>query len=309
MAELLAGTEKGLFVSAVGGPTDEVGDLAGRSVSALGRDGHGTWWALVDGRAVWRARERGAWSPVAEMDDGEPALTCLLADGDRVLVGTAGAHLRRVADGSLRAVAAFEEAAGREEWYTPWGGPPDTRSLATDGAGAIYANVHVGGIVRSIDGADTWEPTIDIHTDVHQVIADPRLLGRVWAGLGDGGLARSDDRGGTWKRFTDGLHGTYVRAVAVVDGTVLVTASTGPSTRRAAVYRKPVDEDDAPFERCRDGLPEWFTENIDTGRLAAADGLGVIGTSAGEVFVSADAGVTWERAADGLPAVRVVAVA
>jgi hypothetical protein len=33
----------------------------------------------------------------------------------------------------------------------------------------LYANVHVGGILRTADGGETWTPTIDIDADVHHV--------------------------------------------------------------------------------------------------------------------------------------------
>ena len=65
---------------------------------------------------------------------------------------------------------------------------------------------------------------------------------------------------------------------------------------------------DRPFERCTDGLPDWFDDNIDTGCLSALDDTAVFGTVKGEVYVSEDAGSTWERAASGLPPVRAVAI-
>ena len=73
------------------------------------------------------------------------------------------------------------------------------------------------------------------------------------------------------------------------------------------MYRAPLTLD-RQFERCERGLPEWFRDNIDTGCLAAVDGTAAFGTVNGEVYVSEDAGETWERAADGLPAVRAVAL-
>lgn len=49
----------------------------------------------------------------------------------------------------LQFIDSFEQAEGREEWYTPWGGLPDVRSLAVGTAGERYVNVHVSGILRS----------------------------------------------------------------------------------------------------------------------------------------------------------------
>jgi hypothetical protein len=32
----------------------------------------------------------------------------------------------------------------------------------------VYVGVHVGGIIRSDDGGETWTDTIDLHVDVHR---------------------------------------------------------------------------------------------------------------------------------------------
>jgi photosystem II stability/assembly factor-like uncharacterized protein len=131
--------------------------------------------------------------------------------------------------------------------------------------------------------------------------------GRVLAAAGDGGLLTSTDGGATWRQDVDGLHGTYCRAVAVAGDTVLLTASTGPFTKKAAVYRRALDG--AAFERCRDGLPEWFASNIDTGCLTARDAEVAFGTADGRVFASRDAGGRWEQVAGDLPGVTGVALA
>jgi hypothetical protein len=118
----------------------------------------------------------------------------------------------------------------------------------------------------------------------------------------------SRDGGATWAFRADGLHASYLRAVAVAEETVVVSASGGPRSRRAALYRRPIASGEA-FERCRDGLPDWFRENIDTHCLAAVGPTIVAGTQEGVVFGSADAGRRWEVLADRLPSISCVAVA
>jgi hypothetical protein len=228
------------------------------------------------------------------------------ASDQGLLVGTAEAHLLRLEEGSMERVEEFDRVEGRDGWYTPWGGPPDTRSIARGVDGTTYANVHVGGIVRSTDWR-TWEPTIEVDADVHQVIAHPDRAELVLAASARG-LERSEDGGKAWSTHADGLHGHYSRAVAVAGDTLLITSSTGPFTERAAVYRGSLDGD-GPFERCADGLPESFPSNIDSHCLAASGGTTVFGTDRGEVYRSEDAGETWERIADGLPPVRCVLIA
>lgn len=211
----------------------------------------------------------------------------------------------RLAQGRLEPVTSFDDVEGRESWYTPWGGPPDTRSLSRGAAGTIFANVHVGGILRSTHG-ETWTPTgIHVDSDVHQVLAHPTQPRVVLAACAYG-LAMSDDGGDTWTFEADGLHASYCRAVAISGETILVSASRGHRGEEAAVYRQKGSRE---FERCREGLPEWFGDNIDTHCLAAGDGLIALGTSDGSVYVSTDDGATWGEAASNLPRITCLVVA
>lgn len=296
--KILAGTTDGLRVLGDGGHTW----AGGREVGALAA-GESGWWAIIDGREVWRSGDEGEWMKAASLDTLRA--NCLLPTQAGLFVGLSQAELYTLRGTTLEPVHSFGETPERDTWYTPWGGPPDVRSMSADPSGTMYANVHVGGVVRSADGGASWEPTIDIHADVHQVLSDPGS-GKVLAASARG-LAVSDDGGKSWQFHTDGLHANYLRAVAVAGETVLTTASTGPSTSRAALYRRPLDGD-APFERCRGGLPEWFSSNIDTFCLAASGDLVAFGTSEGSVFVSSDEGRSWTVAADGLPPVRCVAL-
>ena len=308
---LLVGTVKGLYeLDGDGGEARAVdGPVADRAVIALAVSARGERWALVDGTEVLRTGDGGAWRSVAGA--GEFELTCLLPGERRLLVGAEEARLLELeplsTGDSLEPVASFEDVPGRASWYTPWGGPPGVRSLARDRAGRLHVNVHVGGIPRSSDGGASWQPTIDVDADVHQVLAHPLLPDLVLAATARG-LARSDDGGDLWLSRADGLHALYSRAVAVSGETVLVSASEGPSGRRAALYRALVDGDGG-FERCRTGLPEWFDANIDTGCLAAAGEVVAFGTADGSLFVSEDSGVSWVERAAGLPTVRAVAFA
>jgi photosystem II stability/assembly factor-like uncharacterized protein len=281
----------------------ELDQFFGREITALTRQGP-RWWALLEGRTLWQTGDDGTWRAVATVDGLRG--TCLASTPAGLLVGTESAHLLRLDAGGLQGVTSFDEVTGRDEWYTPWGDPADVRSIAADAGGAIYVNVHVGGVVRSSDGGRSWRPTRDIEHDVHQVLAHPTRPGTVLVAAAVG-FGLSEDAGETWRFTTDGLHATYLRAVAVADDTVLVTASTGPGGRRAAIYRRRLDGAE-PFERCRDGLPRWFPSNIDTACLVAAGASVVFGTDEGAVFLSTDRGERWEEVAAGLPPIHGVVV-
>jgi len=300
-ARIFIGTASGLWV--LDGETPSPIDrFAAHAVTALALDGP-TIWAVVEGSALWE-HDGGAWTLRATLD-GPPA-TCVAPTRDGVLVGTEQAHLFRLGGGGLAQVETFETVDGRQTWYTPWGDPADVRSTAVARDGAIHVNVHVGGVVRSRDGGTSWAPTVDIEQDVHQVLGHPSRPETVVVACAEGfGLSR--DGGDSWTFETAGLHAHYARAVAVADEWVLLSVSTGPGGRRAAIYRRPLDGE-APFERCRVGLPEWFDDNVDTACLAAAGPLVVCGTDDGRIYRSDDAGARWQLALKGLPAVRAVAI-
>jgi hypothetical protein len=230
---------------------------------------------------------------------------CLLPSADGVLVGTTNARLALAHAESVEMVASFDDAKGREDWYTPWGGPPDTRSLSAGPDGAVFANVHVGGILRADEPVGTWQPTIDIDADVHQVLADSNRAGRIVAATALG-LAESFDAGATWRFATDGLHASYARAVALDGDALFMSASTGPRGGRAALYRRAPGEN--VFGKCSGGLPEWFAHNIDSHQLAASDGLVVFGAD-GSLFVSEDGGGSWRDEGTAYPEITCVAIA
>jgi photosystem II stability/assembly factor-like uncharacterized protein len=291
---LLVGSDAGVHTLG-----DGAHDLPGTAVVALATESARLWALGADGAIL--QSENGGWERSTQMTG--PAGRSLLATEDGLLVGTAQARLFRLRRDVLEPVDAFDQVSGREDWYTPWGGPPDTRSMALDASGRVFANVHVGGIVRWTPGG-SWEPTIDIDRDVHQVATHPEQAGRVFAATAYG-LADSADGGDTWDVSDDGLHGSYARAVAVAGDVLLLTVSTGPFTKQAAIYRRPVDGE-GPFQRCTSGLPEWFGANLDTYCLAALGHRVAVGTSEGELWVSEDQGQTWERAAEGLGEISAV---
>jgi hypothetical protein len=285
MARILVSTDGGLFVYAQPG-SDPVVELEGRRIGAVAAHGSARW-AIVDGGSVWHDDGAG-WSEHATLPDLEA--TCL-AWTDSLFVGTSQAHLLRADVGALERVVAFDEVEGRDGWYTPWGGPPDTRSIA-EWDDDVYVNVHVGGIVRTSDAGASWTPTIDIDADVHQVVTADGLVLAACAG----GLAMSTDRGASWSIRAEGLERTYARAVAVCGGSVLMSASSGPRGGHATVYRAPLGA--GAFERCDEGLPDWFEGNIDTHWLdAIPDGsAAAFGTVDGRLFTSSDEGASWREA-------------
>jgi hypothetical protein len=303
MATVLVGCDDGLLEFSPRGER-MAAEHAGRAVTAVAPEGPDIW-TILDGREIWRTTPAtGRMRSIGTIED-ELRANCLAATPGGIFLGTSEAHLMRLLDRgqeyALERVEAFERVEGRTDWYTPWGGPPDVRSVSADD-GVVYANVHVGGIARTGDEGASWQPTIDIHADVHKVRA---ISGHVLAACALG-LAVSEDRGNSWEMRTEGLHATYCRGVAISGETVLLSASVGPYGGRSAVYRGRLDG--GPFERCREGLPGWFGDNIDSACLDATSDLAAFGTSDGGLFSSTDSGSSWSEVASGVSGLHCVLV-
>ena len=279
---MLAGTKAGVVDVATGA----VVACEGRDVRTLAGG-----WAVLDNRSVV-SLDDDVDAAGGEAPEGVE-ITCVASGhgGGWALAGATGAHLFHVHD-ALGPVQSFEAVPGREEWYTPWGGPPDVRTITMAGNN-VLVNIHVGGIARSVDAGGTWHPTIDIHADVHQVLGVDAHRAVAAAAVG---LATSDDGGATWTVHDEGLHATYARSVAVVGDTVVLGVSNGPGGGGAALYRRSLSAG-GRFERCSTGLPDDLGGNVDTFRLVASDRTAAVATAGGDVFVSADEGATWEKAA------------
>ena len=136
----------------------------------------------------------------------------------RAILGTHEAHLLEFAETADRTsrVENFDQLPCRKGWHTPWDGPPAVRSLAASSDGlTLYADIHVGSIMRSEDGGMTWEPVNPhLHEDVHQVATCPAAPDRVYANTANA-IYVSEDCGRSWVHRNSGLKRRYGRAIAV----------------------------------------------------------------------------------------------
>lgn len=290
---ILVGTADGLLELTLDGGVERQ-TLTGREVHDVSGD-----WAIADGAVVSLADAGTVDLP------GELVGRCVLAlPGGRALVGTSEARLVEVGGPEgPRPEPSFDAIPTRHLWSTPWGGPPDTRSVAAGPSGPLVG-VHVGGVWRRED--DLWIEAVPPEADDHQVVASGPLVA-VAAAIGVG---QSDDGGKTWDWRDDGLHAPYCRAAALAEGWLIVSASTGPGSSQGALYRRPLDEPGRPFIPCgdsgKDDLPQAFKHNIDTFELAASGNLAAVGTPTGDLYLSEDSGATWTLIADGLPGIHCV---
>jgi len=290
---IVTGTADGLYEIGLDGVIGSH-ELAGMEVKAVSGD-----WAIADDAVISRSTKQKV-----DLPDGLVP-RCLLAGAEGAcLVGTSGARLFKIGNGDPQAIESFDAIPDREEWYTPWGGPPDTRSLAM-GPNGLLVNVHVGGVWRT--NGTGWVESVAADQDVHQVVAVDTTIAVAAAT----GVGQSRDGGKSWAWTSDGLHASYCRAVTVAEGWLLVSASTGPGTNRGGVYRAPLDGTAKPFTPCgADGsLPRSFPYNVDTFELTAQGPQVALGTPTGDLYLSEDSGETWRLLADALPGVRSVTFA
>lgn len=293
---ILAATwNDGLFVISKETRTHE---FAGQSVCGLARDARDQILAIVNEHSLCRRDSRAEWSTIAT---SETPLSCCVAVGDVVFVGTDDARVLRVgADGELQTLTGFDDTPSRDTWFAGSAiingqrvGPPlGIRSMAATCDGTVLlANVHVGGIPRSTDGGVTWHPTIDVDSDVHEVCAHPSDPDLVIAAAAVG-LLISRDGGATWAVEQEGLHASYCSAVAFSGDDILVSASADHFATEGAVYRRPIDGS-STLVPVGGGLPRWIDGIADTGCIATHGRAAAIVDKGGNLFVSSDAGATW----------------
>ena len=167
-------------------------------------------------------------------------------------------------------------------------GPPlGVRSITATVDGAVLlVNVHVGGIPRSIDGGVTWQPTIEIDTDVHEVRAHPTPA---WYRCHRGRSVHQQRR---WRDLEGRARGParagYCSAVAFAGDDVLVAASTDPFAAQGAIYRRPVDGP-GPLVVVGGGLPSGPRAGRTPVASPRAERPSRSATG-GNLYVSADAG-------------------
>ena len=301
---LVATWGDGLFAVTSDGRTQEI---ANQPVRGLAPDGRGGALAIVGRHSLHRRAPSGEWATVAT---SEFELSCCMAVRDAIYVGTDDARMLRLshAGGVLDPIEGFDNIAGRDAWFAGSAivngqrlGPPlGIRSVAANSNGSVlFANVHVGGIPRSLDGGRTWQPTIDINSDVHEVRAhqtDPDIV----AAAAAVGLCISRDSGATWIIEREGLHAPHCSAVAFSGDDILVSAATDPFAAEGRIYRRPV-KPDGSLVGVEGGMPAWTEGIVHTGCIASNGSSIAVADRAGTLYGSDDFGRAWSCRSTRLP--------
>jgi hypothetical protein len=301
---LVATWNDGLFTIT---PNSRTQEFPNQPVRGLAPDNHGNALAIINGHTLSKRAPNGQWTTIATSD---LELSCCIAVRETIYVGTDDARILRLNNerGTLDPIDSFNQVPGRETWFAGSAivngqrlGPPlGIRSLAANANGTVlFANVHVGGIPRSLDAGKTWHPTIDIKSDIHEVRAhptDPNLI----AAAADIGLCISRDAGATWSIETEGLHTPRCYATAFCGDEILVSASINPFAAPGKIYRRPIKQDGriTPVEN---GLHEWTNGKVDTACIATKGTTIAIADSAGTLYLSTQTGQAFSQISNQLP--------
>ncbi len=201
----------------------------------------------------------------------------------------------------------------------PWTSHVRALTSGANDPGLVLAGIELGGVMRSIDGGQTWEDRKEGgQHDVHSLCTHPAAPERIYETAG-GGYAESFDLGATWKRFDDGLEHRYLWGLAVDcgnPGTVVISASPGPrqahdsQSAQAALYRR---EGQGRWQKITEGLPPeegTLAYNLTAHPQKASEFYAV--TSGGQALRSTDSGKSWEALnlewPQGFPHGRIYAV-
>ena len=342
---LLVGTAKGLFrVSRDAAGQDPHIDgphLAGYSVLHTLQAPDGRLYAATShkiwGAHIYTSEDRGAsWTSLDAVPQHPPAsgrgatraIWYLALAGDTLFAGIDPAGLFRSDDRGKRwtPVDGLNEHPTRSTWE-PSKGCFAVHSIYVDARqpANIVAAVSAGGVYRSEDDGETWqpankgvraenlpEPCPETGHNVHRVIMHPRVPSRLYRQCYNG-TYRSDDGGRSWTEITEGLPSDF--------GYGIVTDPNDPDTvlqipESSSHLRAPVDgklrvyrsrDGGATWQSASAGLPAehvYVTVLREAMDIDSRDPCGVyFGTSGGQLFASADAGDTWEELASYLPRV------
>jgi len=222
-------------------------------------------------------------------------------DADTMIIGTEPPQIYRwnATDDRPARMDSFDQLECRKDWFTPWGGPPAVRSMALAGKNTVYADIHVGSIMRSFDLGLTWEPADStLHHDVHQVNTTPADPNRVYANTADA-VWVSTGRGDSWQHCPFPHKVAYGRALAIHPkdpDCLLASASKGPhgDDVRGRLFRS--GDAGRRWDHVTNGFPDYTEDNINTHRITFDANGTAWAADENKLYKSSDRGESWKVA-------------
>jgi photosystem II stability/assembly factor-like uncharacterized protein len=271
-------------------------------------------------RGPYRSRDRGdTWERLDFPDDGTQVWAIAVHPGDAnvLYAGTSPVGVFRSDDGgdSWRRlpVPALPEHVRMEF-------PCRVMRLAVDPSNPehVYATLEVGGVIRSLDGGQTWD---DCSTDLIALAERPHLKSKLQSdteieGMMDGhalcvsatspgtvflavrmGLFRSDDKASTWRDMEVGRFSplTYARDVRVSPQdprTLYVCLSPAARSEDGSLYRS--DDLGGTWSRADSGVKADATMMAVALHPDDPDEVHCV-SRCGQVFSTLDGGKNWQE--------------
>jgi len=215
---------------------------------------------------------------------------------------------RRVAAYALALMHIVAAQAGIGLWTQGSGIYAGTvQALAVEGPGAVYAGSNGGGVLKSLDGGNTWTALNNGlgNLFIHALAIDRQ--GIIYAGsYFQGGVFRSSDGGASWQAINAGLSNSNVSCLLIVaDGSALAGPQGGglfAGTQGGGIFK--YNNVTASWTAVNAGLG-----NLDIRSLAAGvGGMLYAGTAGGGIYQSRNAAATWSPSNNGLPSLAVNAL-
>lgn len=339
------GTEKGAYLARSDGPRSEW-DLEGPlfkgwRVTTFGEAGDGTYLVATAsnwfGAALHRSSDLKEWTQIvagpAWPEGGDRKLTqiwTLTRAGDHLYAGVDEAGLFHSADHgeTWQPVDGLNEHHTRSAWEPGLGGLTAHRVIVDrTNQDRIWVAISAVGVFRSDDGGTTWltknagmpaavdaQEFDDIGHCVHGLVQDPTNPDRLYR-QEHLGVFRTDDGGDQWERIEDGLPAGFGFPIVLdrESNRLFVVPLESDENRLPVdgafrVYRS--DDRGDSWRISGTGHPEAATFTAVLRGAMDTDQRGGIylGTTAGKVMTTADAGDIWTTLPWTLPRILSVRV-
>jgi photosystem II stability/assembly factor-like uncharacterized protein len=289
--------------------------LAGVDVRHISSSSGEAIFTIDSSGDVWVNDGSAQWTLVKLKDVHEtPSTLFIHPTTSDVYIGTEPPRLYRLLKGDSYLVADLTSLEGAEHWYTPYGHPPAVRSLAPAGKSGLYLNIHVGGVLRTLDGGRTWSAINNgLDLDVHQVFSSPANPSVVYAATATG-FALSENQGDSWVVRNTGLKNLYTRGIAVnpvkpdeilISGSSFMPDDWEARGKSFSLFRS--TDKGEHWERVVTGFPEAVESEIDTHCIVfspKSSDLVLCGVRSGQLYGSRDGGLIWKVVATKLPLIN-----
>jgi hypothetical protein len=321
--EVLVGTREGIAIVAREGSAWRVARraLTDKHISAIIKEPESglTFAGAFHGGIHVSADEGRTWQPRGNgltQNDIYSLAARRIRGRVRVFAGTEPAHLFVSDDLGLnwREIASLRSVPSVPKWSFP--APPHIGHVKhinfdPDDPMTIYASIEVGGLLRSMDGGESWVESPNLYEDVHRLMIHPTEPKFLYAVTGRG-LYVGPEGGAQWEQWTrredeiGGYPDGFVYRPSDSKLMFMTAAHDAPGSWRTTHFagtRISRSRDGGrSWEILKNGLPDRLQASIEAFCLEEAGNSTAIfaATTAGEILCSEDLGDSWNTIVTGL---------